>query len=378
MSTAPATARPLPADYFDGQHARPRRVQAHIKAQQLILNDSGVELLSVPVRLVSWPERTRHGARIAQLPDGGALHGLDAAAWDIWAGEAALHEGWTVRLQQSWRWTLAAVVALVLTGVWAYRWGLTVAATGILAVTPLAVDQEIGQVTLQSLEGRWLKPSRLSPAEQRRVRVLFDQVVRLAPTLPPGSHHGLVTVYELRLRRSTIGPNAFALPDGSIVVTDELVELLKGHDDALLGVLAHEVGHVRHRHGMRLFVQAGMLGAAASLLWGDFSSLIAVAPTLMGQMDYSRDFEREADQDAIALLQAKGLKPSAMVTLFTQLDAHRRASARKGASPSGADTSSDSENQGNSDIGIAFSSHPPDAERIQRFRQADLATPGTR
>jgi len=74
-----------------------------------------------------------------------------------------------------------------------------------------------------------------------------------------------------------------------------------GDRDILVGVLGHELGHLRHRHGMRMLVQAGTLGAATGALYGDFSSLFAQIPVLLGQASYSRDAEHEADVDAVRL-----------------------------------------------------------------------------
>ncbi len=47
-----------------------------------------------------------------------------------------------------------------------------------------------------------------------------------------------------------IGANAFALPGGIVIVTDQLMQLAE-HDDEILAVLAHEIGHVKHRHVLR-------------------------------------------------------------------------------------------------------------------------------
>ncbi|RZI84018.1 MAG: M48 family metallopeptidase [Rubrivivax sp.] len=364
----------LQVDYFDGLHARPRRLEARVESGQLRLSEPGMPhtmVVSLPTRDVQWPERTRHGARIAQLPDGGAVHGLNGADWDEWVRLSGAHaESWTVKWQQSWRWTVAAAIALVLCSLAAYRWGLPWATTGVLAVTPASIDRELGQATLRSMEGRWLQPSRLPMAEQQRLRSLLERALRTsaAQGSSPADVIGRAP-HRLHFRRATIGPNAFALPDGSLVLTDELVALLKEHDDVLIGVLAHEVGHVRHRHGMRLFVQSGILGAAVSVAWGDFSSLIAAAPALLGQMAYSRDFEREADDDAITVLRANGIRPSVMVTLFEQLQAHRRGQNAREVGPA------DDGESGSEDVGIAFGSHPPDAERIQRFHDADHHLP---
>ncbi|MFX6702058.1 M48 family metallopeptidase, partial [Acinetobacter baumannii] len=72
--------------------------------------------------------------------------------------------------------------------------------------------------------------------------------------------------YQIVFRKSRIGPNAFALPSGQIVVTDEIVQLLDD-DDALMGVLAHELGHVHRRDLMRRLIQSSAIAATATLLF---------------------------------------------------------------------------------------------------------------
>ncbi|OYU72188.1 MAG: hypothetical protein CFE45_40815, partial [Burkholderiales bacterium PBB5] len=46
--------------------------------------------------------------------------------------------------------------------------------------------------------------------------------------------------------------NALALPGGTLIVTDAMVRLLADRPDVLVGVFGHELGHLQHRHGMRL------------------------------------------------------------------------------------------------------------------------------
>jgi predicted Zn-dependent protease len=102
---------------------------------------------------------------------------------------------------------------------------------------------------------------------------------------------------------------------------------------------------------MRMLAQTTLLGGITSIAFGDFSGLLAAAPALLGNLAYSRDFEREADGDAIALLQANGIPPAVMATMFERLQAHQR----KAGMP---------------DLPIALGSHPPDQERMARFRDA--------
>jgi Zn-dependent protease with chaperone function len=346
--------RTLVVDHFDGRSAKPRRVLISMQAQELVVQIAadGQSLQRCPASSVRWPERTRHGARIAQLPDGSSLHALDTRAWDDWMASQGHYSSLVVHAQLSW---LAAVLALVLVGasLWAgYQWGLPWAAKGVVALTPKSVDTTLGEMAVASLEEQWFHPSQLPLDRQKALQLAFEQATqraRLARNLPSDA---LSTPYRVVFRQSRIGPNALAFPDGTIVITDELVKLLQGQDDVLTGVFAHEWGHLQHRHSMRQLVQVGALSAAASAILGDFSSIVAAAPALMGQLAYSRDLEREADHVAIAVLQANRIPPSVMVNLFEKL------SPSQGEAP-----------------GISFSSHPSDVERMDLFRSAPRHPP---
>ena len=49
-----------------------------------------------------------------------------------------------------------------------------------------------------------------------------------------------------------------ALPSGVVIVTDDLVALAKDADD-VVAVLAHEVGHLEGRHGVRAVIQSALV-----------------------------------------------------------------------------------------------------------------------
>jgi Zn-dependent protease with chaperone function len=338
----------LAADYFDGLSTRAvpvtLRVEAgflHVDAREPMSNEVGTYdstsaalQLRVPISEVQWPERTRHGARQAHLRGSGTLRALDAGAWDEWARGSGIVESRVVRAQQSWRNVLIAVAALAVLVVGVYLWGVPLLARAALASTPAMIDQRIGTAALASLDSGVLLPSAVPAARQREVREAFDRASARA------YQDGRRPTYELQFRtsrkagsssdaRTFIGPNAFALPGGTIVVTDEMLDLLHGRDDVLTGVLGHELGHVRLRHGMRLVLQASIIGVAGTIAWGDFSSVFAAVPVLLGQSAYSRDFEREADGEAIRLLRANGLSPMVMVDLFDRLAEKRAADAER-------------------------------------------------
>jgi Zn-dependent protease with chaperone function len=346
LSAAPA----LEVDFFDGRSARSHRVRIHVSGERLLIAGDGIAR-SVPLAEVQWPERTRHGARVAHLKDGGALHCTDATAWDAWARASGRGETLVVKAQQSWRWVGGIVVALVLLLAAGYLWGLPWASRAVVAMLPHSVDREIGNAAMKSVDGQLVQASELPAAQQAKLRAAFERAV--AQAWPQGA-----PPHELLFRRGkdkSLGPNAFALPGGTMVLTDELVALVDGDEAVILGVLGHELGHVRHRHGLRMLVQATALGVVTSVVIGDFSSLLAGVPLVLGQAGYARDAEREADADSVHLMKAAGISPDAMVRFFEKVAAERR------KRPDGGEPSW---------LGIAIASHPADDDRIRYFREA--------
>jgi len=356
----------LPAVYFDGVHAKGHAVQLYLDATTLHVQGKGIDRAE-SLRTVQWPERTRHGMRIAHLVDGGSVHCVDGAAWDDWSRNAGLGESWVVRLQQSWRGVLACIALLVLSIVVLQQWGVPLAARAVVAVTPRTLDVALGDAAQTWIDQNLMQPSTLPPQQLQHMRDAFTQAVAAMPA-------GSVPHWDLALRSSKLGPNAFALPNGNIIVTDDMVNMVNmvdADDAVLVGVLAHELGHLQHRHSMRMLVQMTALGAIASLVVGDFSSLLASVPVLMGQASYSRQAEQEADAMAVAVLRSARLSPAVMVTMFEKLaDWRNRKKSAAAASPSEDPARPQTAKEESSWLGIAFASHPPDAERVRFFQEA--------
>ncbi len=372
MSEAQAGPR-LAAAYFDGRSARAQPVTLQVHGATLHVEGQGVDL-QVPVRRVQWPERQRHGERQAHLPEGGLLSSPDAAAWDAWfAASRVRRESLTVRWMQSWRAALGALVLTIAALAAGYVWGLPVAAKHVAAWLPDRVHQQIGDAAMESFREEWLLPSQLKPERQAALRTQFEQAVRRTPAFaaaPPAW-----TLHFHASPKHGMGANAFALPGGHIVVTDDLVALLDDRPDVLIGVLGHELGHVQHQHGMRSVVQVGALSAVAALVFGDISTLLTSAPVLLGHAAYSRDFEREADRSAARLMRANGWDPAAFGLLFERLrDEQAQRRKDKGGSKEAKDAQGGTKDghghedkDGGFDLPIGLSTHPPDAERVRRM-----------
>lgn len=353
----------LQARFFDGRHSRPHVAHLRLHDGQLTVSpvasiddtdgEPGFTPRSVPAAQVRWPERTRHGGRLAQLPGGASLQAVDVAAWDAWVAQhRPVRESWVVRMQQNWRSVAVSLVLLFAALAAMYQWGLPWVAVGVTALVPQRVDALIGEGVLESIDRNLTRPSELPVPDQERIRRAFAQMVERAhpDDAPPWT-------LEFRAARSKdLGPNALALPGGTIVLTDELVRLMPGDDNAVLGVLGHEFGHVRLRHSMRQLVQASAVGFATSVAFGDYGTLIGSAPVILATLGYSRDAEREADAESVRLMRAAGISPGVMVGFFEAIERWRSEK-----------TSGDG---GEGSIGMAFSTHPATADRIEFFRSA--------
>src|SRR5690606_5779413 len=155
-----------------------------------------------------------------------------------------------------------------------------------------------------------------------------------------------------------LGANAFALPSGTVVFTDQLVRLAE-RDEELLGVLAHEIGHIERRHGLRQVLQGSALGLLAMTVTGDLSSvssLIAGIPVILTQLGYSRDFEHEADRFAAELMVSQGIDPALLGSMLMRLEQDVRQCPQPGRC--------EATEHGWSNY---LSTHPPTAERLRQL-----------
>jgi Zn-dependent protease with chaperone function len=107
--------------------------------------------------------------------------------------------------------------------------------------------------------------------------------------------------------------NAAALPGGYIVVFKPAIT--ETDSDALSGVLAHEVAHVRRRHVTEALIRELGIGALIRLFAGNVG---ANAEQIVA-LSYTRDNEAQADGDAVQMLKRAGVSPKPTADLFARL-----------------------------------------------------------
>ena len=326
----------IDARLFDGHSSRPRAVTLTIDGDTLELRDRdrGVPAEQLARDAFDWQEPLGGGHRSAMLPGERRCEFTTGPALDHFLRACGHRETTVTRWQRSALFAFAALL-LVLAGLLAaYRWGLPAAADGLAALVPEHSLQALDRELLASLHAsEVLAPSRLPKAT-------IDGMTRLGRGLL-ASHPGST----LHIRSAPgIGANAFALPGGTIIVTDGLLELA---DDAreVAAVIGHELGHAQARHGLRQMLQASIVAVTIGLWSGDFDSVLTLAGTVLVGASYSRAFEYEADAFAADRLRRAGLPPSALASVLARL-----ATAGGGDGPR------------------YLSSHPPTPERIRRLQ----------
>jgi Zn-dependent protease with chaperone function len=124
-------------------------------------------------------------------------------------------------------------------------------------------------------------------------------------------------------------PNAVALPGGRIYLFAGLLQKAENPDE-IAGVIGHELGHVKHRDGMRMLIERGGSSYLLGLLFGDVagSGVAIFATHTLISAAYSRDVEARADEFGIAAMHVLHRSPKPMGELLL-----RTTGAQKGSSP---------------------------------------------
>ena len=117
---------------------------------------------------------------------------------------------------------------------------------------------------------------------------------------------GLDTSVQSGVLSSSI-PNAFALPGGKVYLFNGLLAKAENADE-IAGVLAHELGHLKHRDSMRGLIHDGATSFLVGLLFGDItgSSVLIFGSRTLVTSSHSREAEQNADSFAIDVMHRLG------------------------------------------------------------------------
>jgi beta-barrel assembly-enhancing protease len=327
--------------YYDGQRAQAHEVEvvADPSTKDLILSLAGgdlrwpvaglaVERLGPQVRL-SWPGED---ARLA----------LSAYDWRLLSVAAGAPRGFRTRAGERRLVLGLAAGALAMAGL--VFFGVPAASGPLARATPPGFERSIGESFESQLNLAWRSCE--GAAGQQALRGLGERL--------QGNDPGPFPIRVQAVEAPFV--NAFALPGGAVIVTDDLIAQARSPDE-LAAVLAHEVAHVRQRHVMQAVWRSLGVGLVLDVLLGGGTGAGQQAVLLAANasdLSYSRAAELEADAVGRELLHARGLSSQGMAPFFERLAAEEGTDAEA--------------------VRSLISSHPASAERARVSRRQ--ARPG--
>jgi Zn-dependent protease with chaperone function len=299
-SDAPEISKTPPANaatYFDGTSSRRRAVALHFSDR--------LEIIEHEQTLAAWDYAD---IRRADSPSGmlrlgclsaPALARLEvrdnALATELVARCAKLDENTPGRrgVAVIVGWSLAAAVSIVAV----VLFGLPLIADRLTPLVPDAFERRLGDVADSQIKTMFNAKVCDNAAGQKAFVKLVTSIREAA---------GLDTSVQSGVLSSPI-PNAFALPGGKVYLFDGLLAKAENADE-IAGVLAHELGHLKHRDSMRGLIRDGSTSFLIGLLFGDItgsSALIFGSRTLVTS-SHSREAETNADGFAIDVMHRLG------------------------------------------------------------------------
>lgn len=337
---------------FDGRSSAKQRGSYELVGDELIFRVNGEER-RFPLAAAVVAPRVGGVRRSFSLPDGGRGETASAALIAELLRRQGRDGGERLhRWERHWG-RVALALLLTIAVIWGgIHFGIPPLARLVAFAVPPAAEERLGHESLAVLDRLVFTPTVLAKKRQEQVRAILARLENSAPS-------GFRPRMEFRASKQ-LGANAFALPSGILVVTDDLVALAK-NDDELLAVFAHELGHVQGRHALRHALQSSAAGLLLAAVTGDIlsvTSFAATLPTSLVEAKYSRDFEYEADDAAVAALRRLQIPPQRFADFLSRLQAEH--DKRIGQSlPAGARAASD-----------YLSTHPATADRLARIKTA--------
>ncbi len=295
----------IEADLFDGKSSQKTPVK-------LIFSQNGIDISVDEIQKhydyyeVEISSRVGNTPRKIVFPDGLIANSLENDKIDAALKAFQNKKEFAHIFESKGSLVLISFISIILVALFFITNGSDMAAKAIADVTPLSIEKKISSSVLKTLDEHLLRESNLTQAQKEEILKVFQRVTKNDPK------------YHLHFRQG-IGENAFALPGGDIVITDEIINFSKGDDEMIYGILAHEMGHVEHKHSLKMIIKASAISIVIGYLTGDVSVLTTYAASLLTS-GYSRDFEREADDFAKQRMKADHISPTHLVKFFKEIE----------------------------------------------------------
>lgn len=294
----------LSGRYHDGQVALTHPVRCRLEgtpeAGVLVIRDigSGLDLDRWPVAAMTPMTARGHDLRIAarDRPAGARLVFTDEAeiarAHSLLPG---LMRHRRAERGRKWR-TVGLATGALASFILAYVFGVPLLASRIVALVPPEWEAQLGETVIEQFAGALGRGGGLTLCDPDPDSLANRAIRRFADAAVDGS--GTPFTVDIAVVDVDV-PNAFALPGGQVYYFSGLLERTQ-HPDEFAGVLAHEIGHVVHRHGMEKLIAGAGTGLLIGFVLGDITgvSIAGAVGTMLIDNRFSRESERQADRFA--------------------------------------------------------------------------------
>ena len=328
-------------EYFEAGSSRGQPASLACRGDSLELTAGGLSRIFDPKSLGISQRLARLPRRI-HFSDGGMFTTPDNEQADemLRSVGRVSASSWISFFETGWRWTLLALLVIPVVLYLLFSFGMPLVATPMASMVPDTVKNDLDRKTIELLDKRVFQPSKLG----------LDRQAELTRKLSRLSLFKKDTKLIFR-DGHLMGANALALPGGTIIFTDQIVELAE-YDGELAAVYVHEVGHVVNNHSLRKVMQTTGVSFVLGWMLGDLSMITDIvlvgAPVLLQNMAYSREFEREADAYSMLLLPVSGYSKNCFGDIMQKLSDQSKGSL--------------------ADFPDYLSSHPPTQQRIDLAR----------
>jgi len=361
--------------FFDGETSTKKASVLHYDEQGYI-SFTDLDIEKIHINLIKISTRLANTPRYLNFPDGSLFETNNNDAIDemVQTFKPSFFNGLLHSLESAKTVVIASIAIVVLSGWLLIKYGIPYFSNEIAAMVPADASKYMGQGVLDIMDKNWFEKTRLSAEKQAELRLLFKKLIK---DIDGGEN------YKLEFRQGgVIQANAFALPNGTIVFTDELINLAANNME-VASIMLHEAGHLKHRHSLRSTVQQFSLAMFVMVISGDVStssSIVTAIPLMLVESGFSQEMESEADTFSLDYMLKHNISPKYFVTMMEKLEASYSDAYTKclKESPKDVDKNKCIEKsivakKGSGDtkkITDYFSTHPNVKERIKRFREA--------
>ena len=362
----------IKGSYFNGKTSEKKQLSLLYNEKGYIHFDK-TDIDPVHFSDLNISSRIGNTARYINFPDGAQFESIENDAIDIMVKKLSTGTNNTLayKLESAKTFVLLTVVSVILFAWIFIQFGIPALSKQISEMLPEEASHHLGQGVLEVMDKSWFEPSQLSKVRQDELSTLFKSLTK---NISGSENYNLV----FRLG-GKIGANAFALPNGTIVFTDELIELSENNLE-LGSIMLHEIGHLQSRHSLRATIQQFSLAMFAMVITGDVStssSIVTAIPLMLVESGFSQEMETEADSFAFNYMRKHEVDTNYFATMMQKLEASYLPAYQecKKKEKKNSDTECinqaltlSKENTSSENIMSYFSTHPSSEQRIDRFK----------